>query len=219
MNKGYLYVTAFLVGALVMFFYMRGCASPPLHSLQDSLRLEKQLNDTIVIRSKALIAKYEWDAARDSIDRLAYQRIIDSQKRVINSLQGRFKSSKDSIFTLYGQLKTYYEAHDTLALFTSYRELRDELTIANNLLFSIQIQRDSLENASTSEIERLKGLITQLKGQINTLNDLLIQCTDNASSLAKNGNAAIKKARAANIWGRISTVLAAILGVILLVAK
>lgn len=219
MNKGYLYVTAFLVGALVMFFYMKGCDSPPLHSLQDSLNREQNLNDTLKLENTKVIKKSDSMLFKNVKDSLSYRKIIDSQSRVIAVLQGKFKVSRDSIFSLYGQLKEYYEAKDTVALLRSYMELREELNEADGLLFTIQIARDSLQNTAQNEGGRLNGLIAQLKGQISTLNGLLIQCTDNASSLAKNGNTAIKKARAANMWGRISTVLAAILGVILLVAK
>lgn len=206
------------IGVLLLiccFFLFRGChQGDSLQVIQDSLNREKALNDTIIIQSKSLLSKYQVEEIRDSIDRLDYQRIIDSQKLVIKGLQGKFKVTKDSIFALYGQLKTFYDAHDTVALLNSYVELRQQLTLANNQLFAIQISRDSADYTRDAEITRLNALVITLQSHIQAYEVLLTECTSNSSNLAKNGNLLAKKAKGGKLFAEIAAGILAIIALI-----
>lgn len=214
MSKAYLYVLALLIGGLLMFFWMKGCNGSGIQKLQDSLNVERVLNDTIAIRSKSLISKYEIEQTRDSIDRLDYQRIIDSQKLVINSLQGKFKVTKDSIGKLYDNLKVFYLDHDTASLFLAYGELRQQLTLANNQLFAIQIARDSADYTRDAEITRLNAVVTTLQSHIKAYEALLTECTNNGAALYKNGILATKKAKGGKLFAEIAAGILALIALI-----
>jgi len=204
--------------AVACFFLFRGCQqSKAVQSIQDSLNVERALNDTIKIE-KAVIAK-----ANDSImvkshsDSAKFVSKIDSLSKVVATLRGQFKVTKDSIGTLYSNLKTYYLGHDTVALYRTYSELQTQLTDANNMLFAIQLARDSSDNARDTEIVRLNGLIKTLEAQISELQALLVSCTANASNLAKTGDLAIKKAKASGLFAKIGMGIAALIAVLLLI--
>lgn len=218
MNKAYLYVSAFLVGALLMFFWMKGCGpSSGIDKIQDSLRIENALNDTISLQAKFLLRHSEALESKNKSDSLSYRKTIDSQARVIAVLQGKFRITKDSIGTLYDQLKVFYDAHDTIALANAYQELRGQLDLANQLLFSIQIGRDSADNMNTAEIARLNVLLTALQSHIKAYEALLVECTTNASNLAKTGQRAVKKAKMDALFAKIGAGLAALVAILLIV--
>lgn len=219
MSKYIPYIVVLIIGAVICFLLMKGCRpGSSIDRIEDSLRIEKALNDSIKI--SAVIVK----KSNDSILTVktkgdsAYKHKIDSQAHIIAILKGQFKVTKDSIGTLYDQLKTFYLAHDTTDLYKTYSELRDQLTTANNELFAIQIARDSSDYIRNNEITRLNGIITTLQGQIKEYQSLLVQCTDNSAALAKNGQLAAKKAKAIKLWQGISAGLAAVIA-ILLIAK
>lgn len=219
MSKAYLYVLAFLLGGMVLFFWMKGCGpASGTDKIQDSLRIEQALNDTIAGNARFLLSYSQALETKNARDSLSYRKTIDSQARVIAVLQGKFRVTKDSIGTLYDQLKVFYDAHDTIALANAYAELRGQLDLANQLLFSIQIGRDSADNINTAEIARLNVLATALQSHIKAYEALLVECTTNASNLAKTGQKAVKKAKMDALFAKIGIGLAAIV-TLLLIAK
>jgi hypothetical protein len=204
--------------SIACFFLFRGCEqSKSVQAIKDSLNVERALNDTIKIE-KAVISK-----ANDSVmakshkDSTIFISKIDSLTKIVATLKGQFRVTKDSIGTLYGQLKTFYYQHDTVALVETYNRLSSELTEANNQLFAIQLARDSSDNARDTEIVRLNGLIKTLEAQISELQALLVSCTANASNLAKTGDLAIKKAKASGLFAKIGMGIAALIAVLLLI--
>lgn len=196
---------------------MNKCSNQQVNTLTDSLKVEKALNDTLIIQTKQSLKKTDSIQQKKVIDSLSYTRKIDSQTRVIASLQGRLNVNKDSIKTLYANLKTFYLNHDTIALKETYERLSEQLTEANNMLFSIQIQRDSADNIRNAEIARLNGVINTLQGQIHELQSLLKLSTDNASNINKTAMKAIKRQKVATLLAKVGVGLSLVLGIILAV--
>lgn len=219
MNKAYLYVLAFLLGGLVLFFWMKGCGpASGTDKIQDSLRIEQALNDTIAENARFLMSYSRGLETKNARDSASYRKTIDSQSRVIAALQGKFRVTKDSIGTLYDQLKVFYDSHDTIDLANAYAELHGQLDLANQLLFSIQIGRDSADNINTAEIGRLRVLVTALQSHIKAYEALLVECTTNASNLAKTGQKAARQAKMNALFAKIGAGLA-VLVTLLLIGK
>lgn len=213
----YIGIVAILL--IACFFFFRGCQQgKALQSIQDSLNIEKALNDTIKIKATKAAQTNDSIVVKNTKDSTKYVYKIDSLTRIVQTLKGQFKVTKDSIGTLYDQLKVFYYQHDTVALAETYSRLYTELTEANNQLFAISLNRDSVDHANKDEISRLNGVIAILRMQIVEYVALLKDCTDNASKLASNGNLAIKKAKSAGLFSKIEAALAAIIIALLLVA-
>lgn len=215
MGKTVPYIAIFISGVVICWIFMNKCSNQQVNMLTDSLKVEKALNDTLIVQTKQSIKKTDSIQQKKVIDSLAYTRKIDSQTRVIVSLQGRLNVNKDSIKTLYGNLKTFYLDHDTVALKETYERLSEQLTAANNMLFAIQIQRDSADNTRNAEIARLNGVINTLQSQIHELQSLLKQSTDNASNINKTAMKAIKKQKVAALISKVGIGLSLVLGIIL----
>lgn len=211
------YISIGVIVLIACFLLFRGCKQgKALQSIQDSLNVEKALNDTIKIKTVKMAKITDSIAVKNTNDSVKYVFKIDSLTRVVQTLKGQFKVTKDSIGTLYGQLKIFYLNHDSVALLATYNRLYTELTEANNQIFAIQIGHDSIDNANGAEIVRLNGVVNKLQGQIGDLQGLLIACTSNASNLAATGSKAIKKARMNALFSKIGAVLAAIVTILLI---
>ncbi len=89
--------------------------------------------------------------------------------------------------------------------------------MANNQLFALSLNRDSVDHANAEEIARLNGVIIELRKQIVEYISLIRDCAANGDALAKNGNLAIKKAKSAGLFSKIEAALAAIVIAILLI--
>jgi hypothetical protein len=216
----FIFVFTFILCAIAIIGYaLKGCNrdNAAIQKIQDSLNVEKALNDTIKIKASRIAYFNDSLTVKHTKDSVKYISKIDSLVKVVQTLKGQFKVTKDSIGTLYGQLKTFYYQHDTVALIATYNRLSSELTEANNQLFAIQLNRDSVDNVNVAEILRLNGLITTLQGQIKQYNDLLTDCTGNASKLAKNGEAALKRAKAGKLFGLLGTGIAALVALLVLI--
>lgn len=212
----YIGIVAILL--IACFFFFRGCQQgKALQSIQDSLNIEKALNDTIKIKATKVAQANDSIVVKNTKDSTKYVSKIDSLTRIVQTLKGQFKVTKDSIGTLYVQLKTLYDAHDSIGLARTYYELRDQLNSANQLIFSIQISRDSADNVRNAEIARLNGLVIILQGQLTQYINLLTECTKNADSLSKSGNLAIKQARAGKLFAKIGAGLAALITALLII--
>lgn len=209
------YIVCVIAGVGICWIFMNRCTSQQTQSLIDSLKVEKALNDTLIVQTKQSIKKTDSIQQKKVVDSLVYTRKIDSQTRVIASLQGRLNVNKDSIKTLYANLKTFYLDHDTVALKETYERLSEQLTQANNMLFQVQLARDSADNLRNAEITRLNGVINTLQGQIHELQSLLKLSTDNASNINKTAMKALKKQKVAALISKVGIGLSLVLGIIL----
>lgn len=217
MSKIFPYLLVLIMGVVLCLVLRNGCGKDSaIHKIQDSLNVERALNDTIKIALSASHKKFDSTSHKNTADSIRYTYKIDSQSHIISVLQGKFKVTKDSLWASYTQLKVFYLNHDTAALAQTYQNLSSQLTDANNELFAIQIARDSADNIREAEITRLRGVVVTLQGQIAKLQDLLRQSTDNSSSLAKTAQKAIKKQKINALLAKVGTGIAAILGVILI---
>lgn len=211
----YIGIVAILL--IACFFFFRGCQQgKALQSIQDSLNVEKALNDTIKIKATKAAQTNDSIVVKNTKDSTKYVSKIDSLTRIVQTLKGQFKVTKDSIGTLYAQLKIDYLNHDSAALTDTYVRLYTELTTANNQLFSLSLNRDSVDQTNKNEIARLNGVINMLQVHIGDLQGLLAACTSNASNLVDAGSKALKKARMNALFFKIGAVLAAIVSVLLL---
>ena len=218
MSKIWPYILVLLVGIIATFFLMGGCGKAnSVQSLQDSIRAEKNRNAYITDSNLKLKYAVYLTETQSHFDSITFQRKLDSQSKVIAGLQGKFKITKDSIMTLYTGLKTFYDNHDTVALFATYADLRDQLNLANNQLFAIQISRDSLDYSYKTEVGRLNGVIDTLQVQLKQFNDLLVECTTNAAALAKNGQKAVKRAKLNGLLSKVGIGVAGLLTILLIV--
>lgn len=215
MSKVIPYFAVFTIGIICCWYFVRSCDKPDT-GLLDTIKVLSAKNDSVAAVGQKVF--HENDSLKivkkrgDSI----YEHKIDSQNHIIAVWQGRLKITKDSIGSLYADLKTFYLNHDTVALAETYHRLSDQLHDANQQLFNIQIARDSADNIRDAEITRLQGIISQLQAEISELKALLISCTANASELAKTGLKAAKKAKIAALIGKIGVGLSGILAILLL---
>lgn len=211
------YVAVFVAGGFLCWILFKGCGNGSVtQQLQDSLNRERALNDTLIVQSKVVFHQNDSLKQKKAFDSAIFVKKIDSQTHVIASLQGRLNIKKDSIRTLYDNLKTFYLNHDTVALQATYDNLSNQLTDANNLLFAIQLARDSADNIRTAEIARLNQVINSLQDQIKQLKELLVQSTANASDLGKTAQRALRKQKVNALLAKVGTGIAAILGIILI---
>jgi hypothetical protein len=213
------YIAIGLLIIIASFFLYRGCGQgKAVQAIQDSLNVERALNDSIKLQANRVAKSNDSILVKNSKDSVKYIFKIDSLTRIVQTLKGQFKVTKDSIGTLYGQLKTFYLNKDTIDLVNTYNQLYTQLTEANQQLFEISLTRDSVDHANAEEIARLNGVILVLRKQIVEYISLLRDCTANADSLAKNGNLAVKRAKSAGLFSKIEAALAAIVIALLLVA-
>jgi len=217
MSKVFPYLLVVAMGIVLCLVLRNGCGKDSaIQKIQDSLNVEKAINDTIKIALSTSHKVFDSTSHKNTSDSIRYTRKIDSQSHIIAVLQGKFKVTKDSLWNSYNQLKVFYLNHDTVALAQTYENLSSQLTEANNELFAIQIARDSADNIREAEITRLRGVVVDLQGQVVQLQDLLKQSTDNSSSLAKTAQKAIKKQKINALLAKVGTGIAVILGVILI---
>lgn len=215
MSKVSLYGLAVCIGALVMFFWMKGCgAASGVDKIQDSLNVEKALNDTIKTEALFMMQEIKRGDEKNTRDSLIFNHKIDSQSKVIAKLEGRFNVARDSIGALYANLKTFYLNHDTVDLYLTYSNLRDQLIQANQLIFSLQISRDSADYTRDQEIVRLNSTIVTLQNHIKSYVALLTECTNNSAALYKNGSLAAKKAKGGKLFAEIAAGILAIIALI-----
>lgn len=208
-------LTFILAGA---FFYFKGCKSgkSDVDILHDSLVAEIKANDSIKTRHVAIMVKVDSLKVKNTTDSLKFTKKIDSLQNAYTLLKSKLNGTKDSIFRLKSQLDGLANNIDNPQLKEVVSRLGDQLTDANNQLWYIQMNRDSATTADTAEITRLRGVVVELQGQVRALNDLLIQCTTNASNMSKTANSAIKKAKARGLLAKIGGGLAAVLGILLI---
>src|SRR5882672_5322389 len=141
MSKIIPYFAVFAIGIFCCWYFMRSCDKPDT-GLIDTIKVLSAKNDSVAAVGQNIF--YENDSLKivkkrgDSI----YEHRIDSQNHIIAVWQGRLKITKDSIGSLYTNLKTFYLNHDTVALAETYQRLSDQLHDANQQLFSVQIARD-----------------------------------------------------------------------------
>lgn len=217
MGKTITYISLFIAGVLVCFIFMQRCVKGnQIDAIQDSLNRERALNDTLIIQSKVVFNQNDSLKQKKASDSVIYVKKIDSQRRIIASLQGHLHVKGDSIRTLMGNLKTFYLNHDTAALQATYDNLSTQLTDANNLLFAIQLARDSADNIRIAEIARLNQVINTLQDQIKQLKELLVECTNNASNINKTAIRALRKQKVNALLAKVGTGIAVVLGIILL---
>lgn len=212
------YLVVFAIGILCCWWFMRGCDKPDA-GLIDSIKILSAKNDTIVLQNDALSKKNDSVILAKRRGDSLYSHKIDSQSRIIAIWEGRFKITKDSIGVLYDKLKELYVAHDTADLVEAYQQLGEQLQDAKTQLSALRVAKDSADNIREAEITRLQGVINQLQTEIIELKTLLVQCTSNASELAKTGLKAAKKAKIAGLISKLGVGLSALLAVLLLSHK
>lgn len=212
------YLVVFAIGILCSWYFMKGCDKADT-GLIDTIKVLSAKNDSIAVAAKSIslhndsitIAKKKGDSV--------YQHKLDSQSHIIAIWQGRFGITKDSIGVLYGKLRDLYLANDTVELASAYHELGYQLQDARTQLSALQSARDSADLIRDGEVSRLNGIIDQLQAEIKQLEGLLVDCTNNASALAKTGLKAARKAKIAALISKIGIGLSAVLAVILLSHK
>lgn len=188
-------------------------------ALTDSIKTQLAVIDSLKKSAVAVSFDNEQTKLKYGADTIAYRHKIDSQSHIIAVLQGKFKVTKDSIGSLYANLKIFYLNHDTVSLAETYQNLATQLNDANNQLFAIQIARDSSDNIRDKEIQSAHEVIDDLQNQIVRLQSLLQACTVNADALGKTATKAAKKAKMAALLGKVGLGIAAILTAFLLLEK
>lgn len=163
------------VAIAIAFLYFRSCKSESaqLKLVQDSLSVHKRITDSVVKQKDTLVRAKDSVIQKSHKDSTIFVRVNDSLKTVINVLKGRFSVTKDSIGVLYRQLGDFYHSGDTASLKAAYIDLKQQLDLASNELFAIQISRDSLDVIKTAEIDRLNGVVNTLKSQLDSAFSLL----------------------------------------------
>lgn len=162
-------IIGWIVAIALVIYCVNSCNkdAKAIQIAQDSLNIHKKITDSIKRDKDYLLSANEVLIITNHNDSARYARTNDSLKTVIAILKGKFSITKDSINTLYAQLKTFYLAGDTNSLKIAYLELRKELDEAGSQLFQIQIARDSADYAKDNEIDRLNGTIKTLQGQLD----------------------------------------------------
>jgi len=155
--------------------------------------------------------------AHHTRDSLKFSRKIDSLAKVCATLKSNFLATRDTIASLHNRLEAAFLSNDSSAVWLIADSLNDELVKANGQLFAWQTGRDSTETTNMDEINRLRGVIVELQQEIVTFKGLLVDCTNNASNLAKNGDAAISKLKKRTLWAKISGTLNIILTALLFI--
>jgi hypothetical protein len=161
MNKPLLYIIIGVIAVAAIFFLFKGCKASKAQTkaLTDSLVYYRNVSDSNH-KNVIIVTKFNDSVVgKNHKDSIWYNQKINDQAHVIAVLNGRYSKIKDSIPNDYALLKKFYLDHDTTALYETYNRLNQELIDANNLLFSIQLARDSSDNIRVSEIERLNGVI------------------------------------------------------------
>lgn len=163
-------VLGWVVAVAIAFLYFRSCQSQnaQLKLTQDSLNVHIRVTDFVVKQRDTMIRVKDSVIQKSHKDSTVFIRVNDSLKTVISVLKGRFSVTKDSIGVLYRQLGYFYHAGDTVALKAAYIDLKQQLDLASNELFAIQISRDSIDVVKSDEIARLNGVVNTLKGQLDT---------------------------------------------------
>lgn len=202
------------------FFQFKSCnKSDTTKAITDSIKTQLAVIDSLKKSAVAVSFDNEQTKLKYGADTIAYRHKIDSQSHVIAVLQGKFKVTKDSIGSLYANLKIFYLNHDTVSLAETYQNLATQLNDANNQLFAIQIARDSSDNIRDKEIQSAHEVIDDLQNQIVRLQSLLQACTVNADALGKTATKAAKKAKMAALLGKVGLGIAVILTALLLLEK
>lgn len=168
-------ILGWAVAITIAFLYLRSCKSQTdqLKLVQDNLTAHIKVTDSISRKADTLFRSKDSIIQKNHKDSSVFVRVNDSLKTVINVLKGRFSVTKDSIGVLYRQLGNFYRAGDTASLKTAYLDLKQQLDVASNELFAIQISRDSLDVVKNAEIDRLNGTINTLKSQLDRAFSLL----------------------------------------------
>lgn len=216
------WTTIVLVFVIVVmgFFQFKSCnKSDTTKAITDSIKTQLAVIDSLKKSAVAVSFDNEQTKLKYGADTIAYRHKIDSQSHVIAVLQGKFKVTKDSIGSLYANLKIFYLNHDTVSLAETYQNLATQLNDANNQLFAIQIARDSSDNIRDKEIQSAHEVIDDLQNQIVRLQSLLQACTVNADALGKTATKAAKKAKMAALLGKVGLGIAVILTALLLLEK
>lgn len=213
------YILLILLGVGIIFICLRSCngKSADVQRIEDSIRTEKILNDTIQNIGLRHSQHVDTINAHHTRDSLKFSRKIDSFAKVCASLKSNFLATRDTITSLHNRLEAAFLSNDSNAVWLIADSLNSELVKANNQLFAWQVGRDSVEIDQLKEIQRLRDVITQLQGEVSTFKILLAECTNNASNLAKNGNAIIAKLKKRTLWAKISGTLNIILAALLFI--
>lgn len=197
-----------IASIIVWVLIVRGCYTQnrDIKSLQDSLSKFNGVTDSLVKRA-AFFSYYNDSVVAKSLkDSAVYVQKIDSQTSVISVLKGRFNVTKDSIGVLYGQLKTFYLNHDTVALMATYNNLHQQLIDANNMLFAIQLARDSADNTRDSEIGRLNGVIVEINRSLRDFKQAFAAEVKNSQGLSSELDKVIRQKKKANLWGIVQKI-------------
>lgn len=168
-------IFGYVLTIVCIFLLFRQCksGSAALKLAQDSLSVHIKITDSISKKADTLARTKDSVIQKSHMDSTLYVRQNDSLKIVINVLKGRFSITKDSIGILYRQLGAFYRSGDTAALKVAYIDLKQQLDLAGQQLFRIQIARDSLDFVKSAEIDRLNGVVNTLKGQLDSAFTLL----------------------------------------------
>lgn len=168
-------VFGWVAAVVIAFLYFRSCKSQSaqLKITQDSLNAHIRVTDSISKKADTLVRAKDSVIQKSHKDSTIFIHTSDSLKTVISILKGRFSVTKDSIGILYRQLGAFYQAGDTIALKAAYFDLKQQLDLASNELFAIQISRDSLDVVKSAEIDRLNGVVNTLKGQLDSAFSLI----------------------------------------------
>jgi hypothetical protein len=202
------YLICAAIGAAIFFLCLKGCnkSSDDTKSLKTGLSVANHITDSLNIlvskvshRNDSILIKSHQDSAK-------YSHKIDSQSRIIAILTGRFANTKDSISTLYDNLKVFYLNHDTASLRATYENLHQQLVDANNELFAIQIARDSADNIRNSEILRLNLVITQAQAALQDFKVAYTREVINSQSLGAELEKSIKQQKRAKVLGVIEKI-------------
>lgn len=211
------YLAVFIGGGVLCFLLFRGCGkNSAIQTLQDSLNIEKVLNDTIIVKASGLSKSNDSLMAHYKKDTGIYRHKIDSLTKVTITLKKSFLHTADTIRNLHDRLDSAFAANDTAGVWDLADSLNNELTRASNLLFAWQISRDSSDYLRENEIDTLHVTLSSLQTQLIQIKTLLKDCTDNSTSLSKTASSAIKKSKINGLLSKVGIGLAAVLAVFLL---
>jgi len=213
------YIIGFIVGVLLcVILWEKGCNNSSSEiRLQDSLRIERALNDTIKIVKDNIAHRYDSVSAKKTKDSATYVYKLDSLNKAYMGLKSRFSDTKDSLFSLNSRLKQLANNSNDTDLKEVVSRLGDELNDANNQLFYIQINRDSSSNLKDSEIVRLNNVIVELQSEIKQLKDLVNQCTANTDKVTAQLQETLNRLKKRRLITRISEGLNIVLGLIAII--
>src|SRR6185312_16115329 len=118
MKKALPYVVFTVIGCIIVFFKFVGCNNGPsdVEKYQDSLRIERALNDTIKIVGANLSKKFDSSVHKNTSDSLKFTKKYDSVVKVNARLKANFLSTRDTIVDLHNRLEMAFLFNDSNAV-------------------------------------------------------------------------------------------------------